>query len=169
VRATSLAVCGSTTTTSRPAEVSFSIVPSENFTISTRSGLSATTFSKFTLMPPTLSIALAAAGSSEKSSVPTTRAPAPSAKRNSVIDGPMETTRSGRVGTVTVRFWKSLTVTGKAAVTAALGADVAEGTASGVAALPQAARRKTTTLRMDAMRRVIRLTPFTRRRVCRER
>jgi hypothetical protein len=104
VRATTPAVCGSTTITSRPADASFSIVPSENFTMSTMSGRSDTTFSKLTLMPPTFSRPLAAAGSSEKSSVPTTRAPAPSAKTNSVMDGPIETMRSGRFVTVTERF-----------------------------------------------------------------
>src|SRR5947207_1651018 len=100
VFATSETLCGSTTRTLSDADWSFSIVPSENFTLKTRSGLSATTFSKFTLMPPTWSRVAASAGSSEKSSTPTTRGPAPSAKRNAVIDGPIDTSRSGREGTL---------------------------------------------------------------------
>src|SRR5438094_397128 len=157
------------TSTSRPADASFSIVPSENFTMSTRSGLSETTFSKFTLMPPTFSIDFAAAGSSEKSSVPTSRLPAPSAKRNSVIDGPIETIRSGRLGIVMLRSWKSLTVAGKAAgddAAVLVGeAEVVAGAAFG----PQAARRKRRTAKSLANGTGIWRTPFSRRRVSRER
>src|SRR5437762_10748446 len=50
VFATSETLWGSTTSTLSDADWSFSIVPSENFTLKTRSGFSATTFSKFTLM-----------------------------------------------------------------------------------------------------------------------
>src|SRR5438552_17570610 len=109
------------------------MVPSENFTLKTRSGLSATTFSKFTLMPPTCSRVAASAGSSEKSSTPTTRGPAPSAKRNAVIDGPMETIRSGRDGTVTEWFWKSVNVAGNDEA-------VTDGDGEMVTAPPQEAR-----------------------------
>ena len=166
VRATSPALCGSTTSTSSPALASFSIVPSENFTVRTRSGFRDTTFSKLTLMPPTFSSCCAAAGSSEKSSTPTMRGPAPSAKRNSVIDGPIETIRWGRCGTVTEWFWKSMTVTGNAAARAEpLGCGVDEGASVPAGAQVAASMRSA---KRAARRKRIWLTPFSRRRVGRE-
>src|SRR5260221_9251498 len=113
-RATSAAPGGSMTSTEAVVWESASMVPSENFTVTMRSGLSATTFSRFTLTPPTCSLVFAAAGSSEKSSSPTTRSPAPRAKRNSVFEGPIDTMRSGRLEIATERPWKSVTLVGKA-------------------------------------------------------
>src|SRR5882762_9412534 len=164
VFATSETLCGSTTTTLSDADWSFSIVPSENFTVKTRSGLSATTFSKFTLMPPTCSREAASAGSSEKSSTPTTRGPAPRAKRNAVIDGPIDTSRSGRAGTVTGRFWKSVSVAGN-------GDAVREGDGETETAPPQEASVRRRTARSERKRDRCRIwrTPFLRRRVCRGR
>src|SRR5207253_7698087 len=123
---------------------------------------SATTFSKFTLMPPTCSRDAASAGSSEKSSTPTKRGPAPSAKRNAVIDGPMETNRSGRAGTVTDRFWKSLRVAGN-------GEAVTDGDGEMETAPPQEASVRRRTARKTTIRERIWRTPFLRRRVCRKR
>ena len=137
-------------------------MPSENFTLKTRSGFSATTFSKFTLMPPTWSRVAASAGSSEKSSTPTTRGPAPSANRKAVIDGPMDTRRSGREVMVTDRFWKSLRVAGN-------GDAVIEGEGLTETAPPQAEIARTRTTRNANTRERIWRTPFLRRRVCRVR
>src|SRR5262245_27729066 len=65
----------------------------------TRSGFSATIFSTSGCTPPTLGSDFARAGSSEKSSVPTTRSPAPTAKMISVTLGARETTRLGNCWT----------------------------------------------------------------------
>src|ERR1051325_783840 len=59
----------------------------------TRSGFSAAIFSTFGCMPPTFAIFFASNGKFEKSSVPTTRSPAPTAKSISVTFGARETTR----------------------------------------------------------------------------
>src|SRR6267378_6986249 len=114
-------------------------------------------------MPPTCSRVAASEGSSEKSSTPTTRGPAPRAKRKAVIDGPIDTRRSGRAGTVTERFWKSMSVAGN-------GDAVTEGDGEELAP-PQAASVKRRTARSERKRDRCRIwrTPFLRRRVCRER
>src|SRR5439155_17711693 len=91
-----------------------------------------------------------------------TRGPAPSAKRNAVIDGPMETSRSGREGMVTDRFWKSLSVAGN-------GEAATEGEGPTETAPPQAEIARRRAVRNANIRERIWRTPFLRRRVCRVR
>src|SRR5207302_11287716 len=133
-------------------------------TVSTRSGRSETIFSKFTFTPPTLSILVASAGSSEKSSTPTTRGPAPIANRNAVMDGPIDTRRSGRAESVTAWPWKSVTVVGN-------GALAAGGVGVGRAGAPQAGAnvRKRTARSVGIEREGMRLIHFARRLGGRER
>src|SRR5438477_261131 len=109
-------------------------------------------------------VAVASAGSSEKSSTPTTRGPAPIANRNAVMDGPIDTRRSGRAESVTAWPWKSVTVVGN-------GALAAGGVGVGRAVAPQAAAnvRKRTARSVRIERERIWLTPFSRRCVGRER
>src|SRR5204863_8450100 len=111
------------------------------------------------LIPPTCSLVAASAGSSEKSSTPTTRGPAPSAKRNAVIDGPMDTSRPGREGTVTERFCKSLSVAGNGEA-ATLGDGETE------AAPPQEASGRRRTVKRTATGERIWRTPLLARRGC---
>jgi hypothetical protein len=85
------------------------------------------------------------------------------------MDGPIETIRSGRLGIVTLRFWKSLSVAGKVtgeAVTALVAATEVD---AGEELAPQAARRKRRTAKSLVNGTLIWRTPFSRRRVSRER
>src|SRR5678816_21966 len=79
----------------------------------------------------------------------------------------MERPRSGRLGMVTGRFWKSVTVAGNAATSAeALGCGVDEGAGVPVTAQEAASMRSAKKGRENETR--IWLTPFSRRRVGRE-
>ena len=65
-----------------------------------RSGCTATIFSGLVRTPPSFGSAFASAGKSEKSSVATTRSPAPSANTISVALGASETIRMGTAASV---------------------------------------------------------------------
>src|SRR5204862_194040 len=123
-------------------------------------------YTRLVFTAPTGALVFAAAGSSEKSSSPTTRSPAPRAKRNSVLEGPMETMRSGRFGIATERPWKSVTLAGNAA---ALGDALALrwNVRMGLSPVVQLTAR--TKARRSAKRRIIQAHPFSRRCVGRER
>src|SRR5919201_4388744 len=135
----------------------------------TTSGWKETIFSGLALKPPTFGRAFAAAGKSEKSSTATRRSPAPIAKRISVADGATVTMRFGEAVSVTLLPRSSVTVSGKRDV--ALGVATAAVLVAGAAA-PQAETTERKAMRRiakNAGRRVIRGTPFSRRRVGRER